>query len=57
MAFTSGIFSASYLRRFLMNSKRRSDAQIMGVLCQAQSNLAVPELCREHNVSNASFYK
>lgn len=40
-----------------MKSKRYSDAQIMGILKQAESGVPVSELCREHGMSNASFYK
>ena len=34
-----------------------SDAQIMGILKQAESGVPISELCREHGMSNASFYK
>ena len=34
-----------------------SDAQIMGILRQAESGVPVSELCREHGMSSASFYK
>lgn len=34
-----------------------SEAQIMGVLRQAESGMSVPDLCREHGISNATFYK
>lgn len=34
-----------------------SDAQIMGILKQAESGVRVSELCREHGMSSASFYK
>ena len=40
-----------------MKSKRYSDAQIMGILKQAESGVSVSERCREHGMSNASFYK
>lgn len=40
-----------------MKSNRYSDAQIMGILKQAESGVPVSELCREHGMSNASFYK
>lgn len=40
-----------------MKNKRYSDAQIMGVLKQAEGGVLVAELCREHGMSNASFYK
>lgn len=38
-------------------SKKYSDSQIMGILKQAESGVPVAELCREHGMSNASFYK
>ena len=34
-----------------------SDNQIMAILKQAESGTPVPELCREHGMSSASFYK
>jgi putative transposase len=34
-----------------------SDAQIMAVLKQAEGGVPVSELCREHGMSSASFYK
>jgi len=40
-----------------MKIKRYSDAQIMGILKQAENGVPVSELCREHGMSNASFYK
>jgi putative transposase len=40
-----------------MKNGRYSDAQIMGILRQAESGVPVTELCREHGMSNASFYK
>lgn len=40
-----------------MKNKRYSNAQIMGILKQAESGVPVSELCREHGMSNASFYK
>jgi putative transposase len=40
-----------------MNTGRYSDAQIMGILKQAESGVPISELCREHGMSNASFYK
>jgi putative transposase len=55
--FKSRIFSARYLRRFTMKNGRYSDAQIMAVLKQAEGGVPVSELCREHGMSSASFYK
>jgi putative transposase len=40
-----------------MKNRRFSDATIMGILRQAESGVPVTELCREHGMSNASFYK
>jgi len=40
-----------------MKKSRFSEAQIMGILAQAENGIPVPELCREHGMSNASFYK
>ena len=40
-----------------MKSKRYSEAQIMAVLKQAEGGFPVSELCREHGMSTASFYK
>jgi transposase-like protein len=36
---------------------RFSDAQILAILKQAENGVPVPELCREHGMSGASFYK
>ncbi len=40
-----------------MKTARYSDAQIMGILKQAEGGTPVSELCREHGMRNASFYK
>ena len=40
-----------------MKTARYSDAQIMGILRQAEGGVPVSELCREHGMSGASFYK
>ena len=40
-----------------MKKSRLSDAKIMEILAQAENGVPVPELCREHGMSNASFYK
>lgn len=40
-----------------MKQSKYSDAQIMSILNQAEGGVPVSELCREHGMSNASFYK
>ena len=40
-----------------MRKIRFTEPQIMAVLRQAEGGVAVPELCREHGISSASFYK
>tara|TARA_R110002126_G_C10489743_1_gene503389 strand:- start:2897 stop:3052 length:156 start_codon:yes stop_codon:yes gene_type:complete len=40
-----------------MKKSRFSDAQIIGILAQAENGVPVPELCREHWMSSATFYK
>lgn len=40
-----------------MKQSRFSDAQILAILKQAEGGVPVPELCREHGISSATFYK
>ena len=40
-----------------MKKSRYTDSQIINILKQAVAGTPVPELCREHGMSNASFYK
>lgn len=40
-----------------MKKSRFTDSQIIGVLKQAEAGSAVPDLCREHGISSATFYK
>lgn len=40
-----------------MKKSRFTDSQIMSILKQAEAGTPVAELCREHGMSNASFYK
>ena len=40
-----------------MKKSRFTDSQIIAVLKQAENGSPVPELCREHGISSATFYK
>jgi putative transposase len=45
------------MRRFYVRKSRFSDRQILGILKQAEAGTPVPQLCREHGMSSALFYK
>lgn len=40
-----------------MKKSRFSDSQILSILKQNEAGHLVPELCREHGISQATFYK
>ena len=40
-----------------MKKTRFTEAQIMGVLRQMEGGVPAAELCREHGMSSAQFYK
>ena len=40
-----------------MKKSRYSDSQILAILNQSEAGTPVPELCREHGMSSATFYK
>ena len=40
-----------------MKTSKFSDSQILAILKQAEAGSPVPELCREHGISSATFYK
>ena len=40
-----------------MKMTRYSEPQILAILRQAEGGVPVAELCREHGMSDASFYK
>ena len=40
-----------------MKRSKFSDSQIMSILKQAEGGTPVPEICREHGISSATFYK
>ena len=39
-----------------MKKSRFSDTQILSILKQAEGGIPIPELCRKHNISSATFY-
>lgn len=39
-----------------MKTSRYSEPQILAILRQAEGGVPVSELCREHGMSDASFY-
>ena len=41
----------------LMKTSRYTEPQILAILKQAEGGMPVAELCRQHGMSNASFYK
>ena len=40
-----------------MRKSRYTDSQILVILKQNENGVPVPELCREHGMSSAQFYK
>ncbi len=40
-----------------MKKSRFTDSQIIAILKEAESGVRVPDLCREHGMSDATFYK
>lgn len=40
-----------------MKQSRYTEEQIIGVLKQAEAGVKTAEICRQHGISNATFYK
>jgi len=40
-----------------MKTSKYSDSQILAILKRAEGGVPIPELCREHGMSSATFYK
>lgn len=39
-----------------MKAKRFTEEQIIGILKQAQAGMKIVDLCRQHSISDATFY-
>jgi putative transposase len=50
-------FLVVFFEEVPVKKSRFTDSQIIGVLKQAESGSAIPDLCREHGISSATFYK
>ena len=50
-------FLAKMHEEIQMKMTRYSEPQILAILRQAEGGMPVAELCREHGMSTASFYK
>jgi len=46
----------SYQNIFLLKNKKIT-CKVLKILKQAEAGIPVPELCREHGMSSATFYK
>jgi putative transposase len=44
-------------RRVFMKTSKFTDGQILSILKQSDAGTPVAELCREHGMSSATFYK
>ena len=40
-----------------MNKSRCTDGQIQAILNEAEAGIKVPDLCRKHGTSDATFYE
>ena len=40
-----------------MKRSKFSDTQIISILKQGEAGLRVPDICREHGISSATYYK
>lgn len=40
-----------------MKKSKFSDSQVLTILKQAEAGAPVPQVCREHGISSATFYK
>ncbi len=40
-----------------MKKSKFSDSQVLAIIKQAEAGAPVPQVCREHGISSATFYK
>lgn len=40
-----------------MKNSRFTDSQVIAILKQAEAGTSVPDLCWQHGISSATFYK
>ena len=40
-----------------MARKRHTEEQIIGILKEAEAGMKTPDICRQHGISDATFYK
>ena len=40
-----------------MRKSKLTDSQIVGILAEGESGLAVGDVCRKHGISNATYYQ
>ena len=40
-----------------MRKSKFTDSQIVGILAEGESGLAVGDVCRKHGISNATYYQ
>jgi putative transposase len=50
-------FSRNLIRGGSIKKSRFTDSQILAILKQGESGLAVPDVCREHGISSVTFCK
>ncbi len=50
-------FLGTLHEEIFIKTSRYSEPQILAILRQAEGGVSVAELCREHGMSDASFYK
>src|SRR4029077_17723778 len=50
-------FSQTHERRTAMKGKRHSEEQIIAILKQGEAGLTTAELCRQHGITEQTYYR